>query len=65
MIKKIEKGIPSDMNDRVKEEQNVYHLLSELGISFLRADHDALFSRDGYEEISKAIGVYRTPNIGL
>lgn len=55
MIKKIEKGIPSDMNDRVKEEQNVYHLLSELGISFLRADHDALFSRDGYEEISKAI----------
>lgn len=65
MIKKIEKGIPSDMNDRVKEEQKVYHLLSELGISFLRADHDALFSRDGYEEISKAIGAKVCKNLFL
>ncbi len=65
MIKRVETGVPSNLDDRGKEEQAVYRLLTKLNIPFIRADHEALFSRDGYEEISKAIGAMVCKNLFL
>lgn len=65
MIRLVEQGTPKDISLRNKDEQEVYHLLDKLRIPFIRVDHDPRFTRDGYEDISKATGAISCKNLFL
>ena len=51
------KGRPSDESGRAEKEIKVYDMLDELGVSYERADHEAVMTIAACEEVDEALGV--------
>ncbi len=61
----IENGIPRNLDSRSENERDVYRFLESKGISFLRVDHEAIFTMDGYEEVEKKLDCLVPKNLFL
>ncbi len=58
-------GRPENTEGRCKEEIRAYDLLDELGIDYLRVDHEAAFTIDACEEVDEILGVEMCKNLFL
>lgn len=61
----IENGVPLNIGSRDENERDVYRFLESKGISFLRADHDSIFTMSGYEEVEKQLDCLVPKNLFL
>ena len=59
------KGRPSDESGRAEKEIKVYDMLDELGVSYERADHEAVMTIAACEEVDEALGVAICKNLFL
>ena len=62
---KIEMGRPGDVAGRLEKEIRVYDMLDELGIKYMRADHEALETMEACEEVDKELDVFMCKNLFL
>lgn len=62
---RIEKGRPSDVNSRLEKEIRVYDMMDELGIEYVRADHEPLETMEACEEVDKELDVFMCKNLFL
>ena len=62
---RIEKGRPSDLNSRLEKEIRVYDMMDELGIEYVRADHEPLETMEACEEVDKELDVFMCKNLFL
>ncbi|MBQ4067612.1 MAG: prolyl-tRNA synthetase associated domain-containing protein [Clostridia bacterium] len=62
---KIFNGAPSDASGREDKELRCYRLLDELGISYVRADHDAAETMEVCRDIDKALEAEICKNLFL
>lgn len=58
-------GRPVDETGRLDKELKAYDLLDELGISYIRADHDALPTVDACQEVERLLGMEICKNLFL
>lgn len=61
----IENGRPADCSGRLPKEVRAYDLLDSLGITYLRADHEAAMTMEACLEIDNAMGVDMCKNLLL
>lgn len=59
------KGRPSDASGRAEKEIKVYDMLDALGVSYKRADHEAVMTIAACEEVDNALGVAICKNLFL
>ena len=52
-------------NGRLLKEMSVYELLDDLGISYLRVDHEAAATVDDCHEVDEALGIHICKNLFL
>ncbi len=58
-------GRPENLEERLPKEVAVYDLLDELGITYDRIDHEAIFTIEGCNNIDGVLGVHLCKNIFL
>lgn len=58
-------GRPADIANRLPKEAAVYDLLDNLGISYTRIDHQAIYTIDGCQNIDKQLGISLCKNLFL
>ena len=61
----VENGRPVHVESRLEKEQKVYHLLDELQIPYLRADHEAAMTMEACEEVDRALEASLCKNLFL
>ena len=61
----VHQGRPADETGRLKKEIAVYDLLDELGITYTRIDHEAIFTIEGCNSIDGVLGIHLCKNIFL
>jgi len=61
----IYEGRPLDLSGRPAKEVRVYDFLDSLGISYQRADHEALMTMEACEEADRALDVAMCKNLFL
>jgi len=59
------KGRPEDIKGRLDKELRVYDLLDELGIEYLRVDHEPLETMEACREANQALDVALCKNLFL
>ena len=60
-----EQGRPADYAQRLPKEQRVYDFLDNLGISYLRVDHEPAMTMEACAEVDKALGTEMCKNLFL
>ena len=58
-------GRPADCGDRLPREAAVYDLLDSLSVSYLRLDHEALYTIEACHEADELLGVSMCKNLFL
>ena len=58
-------GRPENVEERLPKEVAVYDLLDELGITYDRIDHEAIFTIEGCNNIDGVLGIHLCKNIFL
>ena len=53
----IYEGRPAAAGNRMEKEMRVYDLLDELGISYVRADHEAVMTIEACREVDEALQI--------
>lgn len=61
----VHSGRPADCSDRLPREVAVYDLLDSLGVSYLRLDHEPLFTIEACHEADALLGVAMCKNLFL
>ncbi|MCR5581752.1 MAG: prolyl-tRNA synthetase associated domain-containing protein [Pseudobutyrivibrio sp.] len=59
------KGRPEDLSGRLDREIRVYEFLDELGIDYIRADHEAADTMEACEAVDKALDTLMCKNLFL
>lgn len=59
------RGRPEDLSGRENREVRVYELLDELGIAYVRADHERAETMEACREIDEALDVLMCKNLFL
>jgi len=62
---KVFNGRPEKTEGRLDREVRVYDYLDQLGIEYMRADHDPATTMEACEEIDKALGTLMCKNLFL
>lgn len=62
---KININRPSDINNRLEKEIEVYNMLNKLNIDFERMDHEEVSSMEEFDEIDNAFGIKMCKNLFL
>ena len=61
----IYEGRPAAAGNRMEKEMRVYELLDELGISYVRADHEAVMTIEACREVDEALQIEICKNLFL
>ena len=62
---KLEMGRPENVEGRLEKEIRVYDLLDELGIEYMRVDHDVLPTMEACREVDKVLDSFICKNLFL
>ncbi len=60
-----EKGRPADTAGRLEKEIRVYDLLDSLGVSYNRADHEAVMTMEACKKVTEVTGIDPCKNLFL
>lgn len=61
----IQQGKPDDFEKRLPKEQRVYEFLDNLGVSYLRADHEPAMTMEACIAVDEALGTKMCKNLML
>lgn len=61
----LEKGRPSDFENRMPNEQRCYELLDGLGVEYYRVDHEATDTMEACQEVDKVLQADTCKNLFL
>lgn len=58
-------GAPENVSERLEKEQRTYRLLNDLGVDFVRVDHEPAMTMEDCAEIDEALGITICKNLFL